>query len=519
MWAGAPQGGASTLLTSLHGPGGAAPPPSFGSFGGGQDGACAKSVPPLRLSGVGGAPPSSFVGGVPPSSSTSGASTSSFASSFGAYGPCATNPDGGLPPPSFTPDSKVVFVPRSSAANTASGIARDQMPWRAPHAHQSPSCGSSAGEEVPASKGMIRKRTAETEEGRLAGLKVSAQQALDTLAADVRAQTSSVHRATWARKAAATLLPWAVFAMLALVFSIGYWRLRYTAWTAFTVISALSAAVVAGVGPPQRPDLPVIEAKEVQRRCVGGLCLAAAVLGATVGIYDYQMYVRVYETYAASPTRQEVLVTESAGAFPDMRELTFVPGTQVDVARSLGYVDGEHLFCVAPVVAGSPAGTAAWMLPDHSPRANFWAAGLDCCKARGDFRCGDAGDVQASGGLVVMDPSPWATAVLPKYRAAVHEAAAAYGIHAPEDAVILYWSLSPEEDLEELWGPGVDLYVIAVLVCFVVSFPIGLLALARVAATTAAAQRQSSLSGSFPSGTRTALEAPTKWGARHLNSQ
>merc|ERR1719356_238537 len=129
----------------------------------------------------------------------------------------------------------------------------------------------------------------------------------------------------------------------------------------------------------------------------------------------------------------------------------------VDAVRSVGYLDDETTWCVAPIMDSTA-----------QKEAGFWAVGTDCCDSRGAFRC----NIDSTGqyGVVVIDGGidTWEA---PYYNTAVHMASTTYGIELTETtAVLVRWGTSLDAEMSELYLNAVGFALVGVLL-FLLSVP------------------------------------------------
>mmetsp|Transcript_124247 Transcript_124247/g.362713 ORF Transcript_124247/g.362713 Transcript_124247/m.362713 type:complete len:353 (-) Transcript_124247:110-1168(-) len=264
------------------------------------------------------------------------------------------------------------------------------------------------------------------------------------------------------------MLPWVVFTVVMGPFALGYRHFHAAAWAILGLGLALSGALwLLG----QRPSQAEVHLKSYWNY-LSALCVVAAVLGALLGLYGYFRFVTVYHIYQASRFYLNVLPTQAPAEFQDAGMFTFSHDAYVDPTRSVGYRAALRRYCAAPILAHRATTSA----PGVEPLANFWAVGLDCCHSRGLFECGPVWDASAHSGLRVLDASPLRVQERPKYMTAVREAASAYGLSAPDNAILVEWTKSPEDLPQVHWDDGVRFYTRAVGVYIAVVLALGLFA-------------------------------------------
>jgi len=129
--------------------------------------------------------------------------------------------------------------------------------------------------------------------------------------------------------------------------------------------------------------------------CMVGLSAASIVAFAFAGLHIYYGFALPLHALEDSRAYYNVYAQQPALAFSGASTLSFAGNVTVDNTRALGMTNveaGAHTFCVAPVIDDTFNG-----------RVEFWAVGVDCCKNRGDFVCGDAGVAGVHGGSLLSD--------------------------------------------------------------------------------------------------------------------
>lgn len=178
---------------------------------------------------------------------------------------------------------------------------------------------------------------------------------------------------------------------------------------------------------------------------VNGVCVFfIAILSLLLGVYCFETYTEPYEVYQGSHQYNDVPPGINPGAHRDAGTIKFAAGSHVAVERSIGIKNGDY-YCVAPIMG-----------PDTSMYAGFWAAGMNCCTARGRFQCGDVSDPQVLSGLVVLDENSFGNAEIPLYTKAAEEAAAQFGLSIPAAPIFVRWSSDVDADRDryfhEAWA-------------------------------------------------------------------
>jgi len=181
-------------------------------------------------------------------------------------------------------------------------------------------------------------------------------------------------------------------------------------------------------------------------------CGVAICLSSVIGILAYDGYISQYWAFSDSHIYTNVLPSEAAAGYADAGKLIFADEAQVDGRHALGYKSG-HVYCVAPIRDESVGSSV-----------QFWAAGVDCCGARGSFTCDDAWDARARSALVIR-PEDWH----PEYALAVKQAEAAFGLASSQNPAYVRWVLDPDAVQLNFWRVGTSIMLVAVLIDLIYS--------------------------------------------------
>jgi len=244
----------------------------------------------------------------------------------------------------------------------------------------------------------------------------------------------------------AIFLPWLMFTLVVWVFIYFYWEHRWAAWSLVAACLLLGSLIVAmGAG----------RARSV-RLAVGLLCLAATCVGASVGVYLYDRYASTYWQLQDGAEYKHLSPSSKGSDYADASLLSFTPDAFVDTLRTLGYMEAGVVYCVAPVSTQK-----------FTDAPQYWAAGKDCCDQRGNFRCGDAGNVQAKMGVLIQNESDEQ-----KYKTAIRMAEAVYNLSPTETGhYALMWTASEDSSTykTDLWASCLHLFCMSSAMYFVCS--------------------------------------------------
>lgn len=190
---------------------------------------------------------------------------------------------------------------------------------------------------------------------------------------------------------------------------------------------------------------------------VNGFCMVfVGLVSVFLGVYCFQSYTKSYEIYRGSRYYENVVPNINPGAHRDGGVINFAAGSRVDVEHSIGIRNGDF-YCAAPIV-----------FPDSNGFSGFWAAGMNCCNARGGFRCGEVSELQVRSGLTVLDEDLFTPEEIPQYMKAAAEAAAQFGIGIPTKPMFVRWSGDVDLDKDRYYHDAVGFVTssVAGLFCF-----------------------------------------------------
>jgi len=257
---------------------------------------------------------------------------------------------------------------------------------------------------------------------------------------------------------------WAAFCVVCLLFGLSYHDSKVEVWS-LVLLGAGVLVIVIGTQWRQRNANPTAHASVV----IAGWLLAAMVMGTVVGLISYDCCIGEYWLSQTLESRQNVLPSEPAGAYANAGEIIFADEARVDASKSVGFKDTET-FCVAPVASDAPLDTV-----------QFWAAGIDCCGARGSFACDDAWNPKAHAGVVINNISNvlMRSDTYGKYLKAVKLAEVTYAIASVKDPIFVRWVANPDQVQLNVWRAGFGMLlasiIIAALVCVLQAFAMSMI--------------------------------------------
>lgn len=177
--------------------------------------------------------------------------------------------------------------------------------------------------------------------------------------------------------------------------------------------------------------------------------------GAVTGIYTHEAYIGPFAKIVQGREYHDVVASSPAAAYADAGKIMFAESSVVDTSRSVGYRD-RRTFCVAPVVDSGNA---------QMRTIHFWAVGLDCCNARGDFECG-AADVYGSRGGVRVSSEGWLDNPYEDFKEAIIQAGAVYDLHIDGDPIMVRWVEDPKVEQVQMIFAAVGVMLLGTA-CFV----------------------------------------------------
>lgn len=236
-------------------------------------------------------------------------------------------------------------------------------------------------------------------------------------------------------------LPLIAFAIITGLFSFTYHMAPVVSW----VVALLSFGALVNVLPPY-PN----RAKSVDWMPTWNL-LCAIVSGIVIGGLNFDHHMYPFFSYAFHTDYGNVLPSEGAAAHADAGKIIWAASARVDHTRAVGF-KAWHTYCVAPVLDDS----------DMS-KIGFWAAGLDCCGARGSFWCDEAGYPMAYGAVPLKEPQIVGIDHS-GFSKAIKLAEASFNIHAEKDPMLVKWLTNPVAYQWHMLYLGLAVYLMSCMV-------------------------------------------------------
>lgn len=248
-----------------------------------------------------------------------------------------------------------------------------------------------------------------------------------------KAQRASQATAAELRSA---LLAWLIFVVTLCLFAFAYEAYAGFVWVIVTFSTMLSVLFV----------LLGVSSRHPEHALTGFLCLASVFLAMVLGLAVHDSYMKEFWRLDSGAKFTNVSPTEPSAAHGDATELEFAPGTFVDSSRTVGWMNGGKVWCVAPVASKF-----------MSPVVDYWAVGTNCCQERMGFACDDATDSTARSGIVLDKNAPEVSS----YHSAIAQAEAVYDLEPNSGALLVRWIEDSDEVTVDLWSGALTTVAIA----------------------------------------------------------
>lgn len=253
----------------------------------------------------------------------------------------------------------------------------------------------------------------------------------------------------------AVALGWFVFSAVCIFFGFMYHGHEIQIWS-LLLLGGFLIAVYVRMNLLSAADdqvMPYQKAAAFTQAIFGSWILVSLLCGAAVGIFAYEWRIRNYWLSQELEARANVLPSEPAGAYSNVGEIVFADEARVDASKTIGYKDGR-VYCVAPIAGDIPF-----------DKVQFWAAGTDCCGARGNFQCDDAWDLKARSGIVLRDhQGAFVKDKRPYFMKAVEMAKATYAVASAEEPIFVQWIADPDKVELNIWKKGMGFILCAIII-------------------------------------------------------
>lgn len=245
-----------------------------------------------------------------------------------------------------------------------------------------------------------------------------------------------------------SVISWVIFTVVCLLFGLSYHESEDAIWTVLFLGSAFLLTIMYQAW--RRWDSSLGRASFI----VATWFLFSLVMGTWVGLFAYHCCIEEYWMSEKLESRANVLPGEPAGAYANAGNIIFADEARVDSSKSAGFKDG-NVFCVAPVASDSPMDAV-----------QFWAAGANCCEARGGFVCDDAWNSKAHAGVVIRNGSFSVVHddIYGQYMKAVKLAETTYSIASAQKPIFVRWVENPVEVELNSWRAGLGVLLACIII-------------------------------------------------------
>lgn len=249
-----------------------------------------------------------------------------------------------------------------------------------------------------------------------------------------------------------TVLPVTTFALVSVAFPFLHHNSASAAW--LVVAGCVCLALLFMAVQHRRTDGPKYWFN------IGMLCLVATLIGASMGLWNYDRSIYKYWAYDGQSSYKGVHPDADALLYLDAGKLLFTGDAKLDLTRAIGAKRGKHTVCLAPIVSGLDTSNAT--------QVQFFATGTDCCSS-GSFDCIGVGS-NPHGGLVRLEDPLFSNNDVHLFRSVMRKAAQAHGINAAQDALFLQWAGDLDAEQAIYWQNGMRFLLISILVFAAYSF-------------------------------------------------
>lgn len=250
------------------------------------------------------------------------------------------------------------------------------------------------------------------------------------------------------------MTPFLTFFTIMACFTFLYYDSSTVCW--MWVLSCAGMACCLCAIPSRRPEGPSFYLQ------LGGLCLIAIGVGTALGYYNWDRHMSFAAAYGGQRSYSNVLPTEPALSHLDAGKIVFSSDSKLKKTTSVGYRDGDSTYCVAAVIDSTAQSAST---------AHYFAAGVDCCDAKGSFTCDEADNKKAHSGLVYLKFGN--SDLLSKFRKAAQALAAAQGVIVAKDALFVKWVRDVDKAGNSYQNSGISFFLGTSLVYLVLSTAAG----------------------------------------------
>lgn len=233
----------------------------------------------------------------------------------------------------------------------------------------------------------------------------------------------------------AIALPWLIFFLVLCMFLFTFHDLAPIVWTLIVLCLGL-ALLFFVLGMSVKHKIFV---------AIGLLSFASTAVATTVGLWLSDAYLeRYYKLEDSDFANVDAETPPPSGQ--DTSLFQFGSQTFVDDKRTIGYVAGGEIYCIAPV--SSPKSFDATV--------QYWATGQNCCEMRSNFDCGSSRE--GSFIAVTTDANSQENEIFDK---AIDVAKAVYGMKTSNSSRLVDFVVSVESVKDDLWDEALSVALVA----------------------------------------------------------
>mmetsp|Transcript_34894 Transcript_34894/g.100478 ORF Transcript_34894/g.100478 Transcript_34894/m.100478 type:complete len:814 (-) Transcript_34894:45-2486(-) len=243
------------------------------------------------------------------------------------------------------------------------------------------------------------------------------------------------------RRTILALMPWFTFVLITYLFIFSFEDFPQLVRGIVALCAVLAGGVMlTGVSMPHGGTALAL----------GAWALSSLALAVAIGRSLHGDLLGPYWQIRDGGVAEDVDPLEQQGVPPGIRApaaFAFASDTFVDDHRTVGVVEGGHVYCVAPVAQiGAP-----------SDVVSYWAVGVDCCETRRNFDCGSSRD---TGMLTAMS---FRSADDERFRRATRIASSVWGATSDSDARFVRFVDDVDADQDAWWNEAMSIALLAFL--------------------------------------------------------
>mmetsp|Transcript_40135 Transcript_40135/g.103951 ORF Transcript_40135/g.103951 Transcript_40135/m.103951 type:complete len:288 (+) Transcript_40135:130-993(+) len=233
----------------------------------------------------------------------------------------------------------------------------------------------------------------------------------------------------------AIVAPWLAFFLVICVSAFCYNDSRTTVFLVVSCCAGVSLLLAVGSALVRSSMLFTIAV----------FCLASVGAGTLFSVWLHDEYLENFWRLQQGKEYKDIHPASNVRKTSDAAVIHFASGSFVDDYRTIGYVSGGGLLCVAPVVVRSKPMT----------EIGYWAVGEDCCEMRRNFDCGSARDTDALTAIAEEKTEVW--------NMAISQAMSVYGVNASVDAQLVSFVNDPQDTIGDMWDEALVVSLIALI--------------------------------------------------------